>query len=338
MAKTTATNTATTMVTTMNKSKCKCPFVQIPDDLVAAVATAVGLYCDPQSFVRLSRTCQRVHRIMSRPLLLTEIVRGRGVARDAYDITTLSQWAVFEEARQLGFLEENRVGFQFATMAFSTSDGSMGRIRKAQDILRKFQCVGVEVVLDGHCGLPAPAPIAPTFSHHRGLTVRGALLAPLHERLNSENMDNSDSDDNSHADSDDDIEDQDPWIVNAERIIDAERISVQAWGRRAAMAAAESDHHFSGLAKEGKGWVEITFRLEGRDGSILEIPSRPSFYQRLLPHNVNEMEIDEEDWWVDRDEEEEEEDEEAESSGNEMDNDEEDEAIGFLRYPVDGRG
>jgi hypothetical protein len=65
--------------------------------------------------------------------------------------------------------------------------------------------------------------------------------------------------------------------------------------------------------------VEVTFRLPGQDGSILELPSRPSFYDGIEPYN-NDMDVDDEDWWMERDQE----DEDAESMDDDIDADDDD--------------
>ena len=52
-----------------------------------------------------------------------------------------------------------------------------------------------------------------------------------------------------------------------------------------------------------QGWVEITFRLAGNDGTVLELPPKPTFYEGIEPYDDNRMDVDDEidDWWIDRD-------------------------------------
>jgi hypothetical protein len=43
------------------------------------------------------------------------------------------------------------------------------------------------------------------------------------------------------------------------------RITIRSWGKRLAEKASESQHPYGKKAREGRGWVEIFLRMEGRD-------------------------------------------------------------------------
>ena len=354
------------------------PFSSLPDDILAVVASAVGVYCDARSFVMLSRTNRRMNRIMitsqnspsqvvdqttstetdQRPdqrqrhqqqqqfspssKLLPEILHRRTIDTNVYKITNLRQWGLYERFQQSCLKKDNRVKFEFATMAISFRDRATRRnIQTTRKILQQFSSsrrssstsgrrdngdrtggdndntdaddgsnnndaeddaddtndaetlppAGVlQIVLDAHCGIPAPPPIAPQFSRHRGIVVRDAIVNhnnnddrrqerifnPFFHVYREDDDDDEDGDEDNdidddqneeNADDDDDGDDVDnEGDTNGEVVDDGEEgggqnhtsiveenhIIVRPWGRRVTTAAAQSDHRFSIQAREGK--------------------------------------------------------------------------------------
>lgn len=63
-------------------------------------------------------------------------------------------------------------------------------------------------------------------------------------------------------------------------LYDPSRVHVIGWGKRVAIRVAQSDNHpFGELAREGRGWVEVSFVLrDDNDRRTVVLPPRHKFY------------------------------------------------------------
>lgn len=232
--------------------------------------TSIVMWLDVEDFVQFQncnhQTCRRLKESMPayiRQQTSNEIVR------------TLPQLALFLKLKKGGFLEENRIGFDYASTEIEMDDdddddcddnsenqedaigrairntkvkGSLERIYLISHLMIIFPSMTVRV--DAHSGTIAPSGIAESFSRTRGIAVRYKL-------------------ENCFVD-----------IYQGNEVDVADRITVQSWGRRAALeVAAQASHPFGDLARQGKGWVEIYVDLDG-----MQVPSRPSFYNGVSPY------------------------------------------------------
>jgi hypothetical protein len=221
-------------------------FDLLPDDLVISIGLWVAS-SGSNHFVRFQKTCHRLKSLLERQEVLDSAIKEKGAA--SYGVTTLEQLGLFEALAQFDFLEENRVGFDFASIETDHNDGkasgiqrSRTRVESIRHILKQFSNSSVKVA--AHCGIAAPPTIAHRFSRARGRVVM--------EELRDEEEDNDEGD-------------------NEEG-----RVELEAWGLFVAEAAAESDHPFGAHARTGKGWVDVFVRL-----GELELPPRPAYYEGL---------------------------------------------------------
>lgn len=142
---------------------------------------------------------------------------------------------------------ENRVGFQFASLAIGSEDGSDSTIAGSASLIErtaKFLVANeaVSVHIEGHVGISAPPEIAFEYSQARAMLVAediGARGVPCH------------------------------------------RISIAGWGYMAAQRALDSKHPNARAAQAGYGWAEIFLRSEDESGHVLEMPVRPDYYLAL---------------------------------------------------------
>jgi hypothetical protein len=168
-----------------------------------------------------------------------------------------------------GFGRDNRIGFDYASVTIDPNDGSRPRIDAVARIFKRFPFVHLQI--DAHCGNAAPIGIAPQFSRLRATVVRQSIdrailgLLPIYD------------DDHHHH-----------YDIDRDRLdvlghgYDGSRVSSCGWGRTVAAAAARSEHPllFVETARDGKGWVDIFFRIPTCDDGdeFLELPSRPDYY------------------------------------------------------------
>lgn len=310
-----------------------CCLDLLPDDLVVLLGLSVTRYGGAHDLVRFQRTCKRTHALLSDQFnsFVTAVAHERASSgvwpqTTCNAIKTLEQLAVFEKADHIGMLEENRIGFGFASTEIAQDNGQYddddddedgilpgraiicgSRTRLATVARLKAQFPTLRVTLEAHCGTSAPGGIAPRFSRTRGDVVKDALTLlvrnPTYLNSDSDVDDSEESDEDismtsndgedtteservyestasnrlSHSDSssaeevdsiaDDDGDELDEWIV------------VNAWGRRISNAATTSSHRYGGIARQGRGWVEIYLNM-----GELEIPSHPAFYEGFEPY------------------------------------------------------
>lgn len=237
----------------------------LPPELMVSIS----MWLDVEDFVGFQHCNQRTCSLLKESI--PAYIRQR-TSNDS--VRTLPQLALFRNLEKGGFLEENRIGFDYASteIAFDDSDdesvdssengedsresalrrakvrGSIERVYLISRMMTIFPSMTAR--LDAHCGTIAPSGIAESFSRTRGVAVQHALEACFDDIYMGSEIDVSD------------------------------RISIQPWGRRAALAvAAEASHPFGNLARQGKGWVEVYVELDG-----MQVPSRPSFYDGLSPY------------------------------------------------------
>mmetsp|Transcript_11721 Transcript_11721/g.17963 ORF Transcript_11721/g.17963 Transcript_11721/m.17963 type:complete len:254 (-) Transcript_11721:1308-2069(-) len=77
-------------------------------------------------------------------------------------------------------------------------------------------------------------------------------------------------------------------------LYDPSRVHVIGWGKRIASRVAQSDNHpFGELAREGRGWVEVSFVLRNDDDRrTIVLPPRHKFYN---PSNATAAAADDDD-------------------------------------------
>ena len=215
----------------------------LPDDILIVLGCWVANH-DIHSLVMLQRTCQRFHRILSEPENLTKITQERNAPDFASTLGELNFYVALEDA---GLIQENRIGFDFASLDIESDEGSKdsdlkgstSRIRTIRRLLGRFwEC---SVTLDAHCGTLAPSLIAPGFSQARGMVVCEAILGEHFDETSDE------------------------------------RVVLNSWGRRVTDVARLSSHRFGDLARQGKGWVEIYVKL-----GDLELPLRPDYWDGIV--------------------------------------------------------
>jgi hypothetical protein len=234
------------------------PFDVLTDDAVVTVGQWVGA-TGAANLARLQKTCRRLASLLGQPALLRDVVKDRSVA---YKITSLEQLAFWEAVEEAGLMEENRIGFDLASLAIDSSaqhathaddiQDSMARIFAVRRIAHRFP--ETRILIEAHTGTIAPPYIGVYFSRSRGEAVGLALL----------------------------------WQQEDGAFhLDTTRMHVTGWGIRISQAAARDLLHPHGaLARRGKGWAEI-YLVHGR--ADLQLPSRPDFYQGVVPPGVGEI-------------------------------------------------
>ena len=186
------------------------------------------------------------------------------------DITTLKQLLIYETICDAGFGNDNRIGFDFASTEINRNDGSRQRIDQIAKIYKRFPAVHLQI--DAHCGIAAPIGIAPRFSRLRGIVVRETIArAILGLPIDDVAAEEDDSRTGIRYDYDN-------------------RVLTHGWGRTLAAAAARSEHPFNETARDGKGWVDIFFRIPTDDNEFLELPSRPDYYNGISGQDIEREE------------------------------------------------
>jgi hypothetical protein len=225
-------------------SQIKC-FDLLPDEMVVEIGSWLASY-EIKNFVQFQRTCHRMRSLLGQREVISGIVKDRELSPD--EITTLEHLALYEYMDQEDLLQENRIGFDYASTEIDDDDGeasgvkgSWTRINSVQTLLSRFK--GSVAIVDSHCGTMGPRGVAPRFSQIRGMEVCSAL---------------------SEQDGDDDDSDLD------------DRLTLNSWGRQVSDVVYRSTHRYGDLAREGKGWVEIYLQL-----GDLELPQRPGYYHGL---------------------------------------------------------
>lgn len=239
----------------------------LPNELLVRIGASVAKLFDLRDYISLSMVSKRwKHLLVDSKTTVAEIIRIRLLRLRSNEdgvvaIRTLQQLNVYETIRKQPFcVAENRVHFDFADLNVEDK-ASIDLIENVRTILKTHKTVSV--ILEAHCGTPAPAEIAWEYSHYRGRVVSAAIVRgtkclpfPLSQTDNDELL----------------------AIYDSDNLLD--RIHIRAWGKMITQAASQSKHPYGELARKGRGWVEIFLRLDDPENgeTILELPSRPEFY------------------------------------------------------------
>lgn len=238
--------------------------ILLPPEMIVSIS----MFLDVEEFVNFQKCNQQTHRLLKESIPV--YIRQRTL-NDA--VGTLPQLSLLLKLKEKGFLEENRIGFDYASTDIALDSNnddehdnseneedsierhiqrtkvrnSIERIHLISHMMAKFPSLVVRV--EAHAGTIAPSGISESFSRTRGLAVRYALENCFDDLYTGNEIDVTD------------------------------RIHMQAWGRRISAVAAQMTHPFGDLARQGKGWVDIFVELDG-----MQVPPRPSFYNGLTPY------------------------------------------------------
>ena len=277
-------------------------FSMLPDEILVTIGTSVARVCGIQDFVYLSMASKRLKKLLvDSEATVSEVIRIRSSRIDAtasamllpssspssswpIGIHTLEQLRFYESVvgqHHHNLLEENRVHFEFAELEIDSS--SIDLIETVQRLLQKHP--SASVVLDAHCGTPAPSEIAWLYSHYRGNVVYEAIVAAVNPCITTTMSFDVTATTTATAASS-----TTTTATTAKMVPDLhDRIRVRAWGKTVSEQASRSQHPFGERARDGRGWVEVFLRMEGNNDSnnggpqdrVLELPPRPGFYQTV---------------------------------------------------------
>ena len=225
----------------------------LDDDTLALLIEYAGKLHGPRAAARFGMTCKRLRTLLDarrviagRTRCLQRTLKAPLTKFGGVDqIKTLENLDVFESWTETRLNYDNRIPFDYASVELD--DGAREIVESVRGFLKKHKSVNVR--LDSHCGTIAPDEVASSFSQERGLAVHTSI-----------------------CESDDDQE-----IAR----IDRSRVLAIAWGKRISEKVASLDgHQFAELAREGKGWVEVSFLLlpSGEDDETISLPPRPQYY------------------------------------------------------------
>lgn len=242
-------------------------FDSLPDDALLAIASWVAA-TGVANVARCLKVNRRLRSVLSQPTFLQQIFRSTSNNDLPEAVQSLEHLALWETVQEANLFEENRIGFDYASVDISPDESqgfhredilySQQRLGQVGQILRRFPNAFCRVV--SHCGTGAPLGIAEPFSVARGMSVVNTLLSMI--------MSNA-----SGSDEEDFLE---HYYNHPNDLATTEqRIFLTPWGRQIAEIARESQHRYARVARRGKGWVEI-YICHGED---LEMPARPDFYQ-----------------------------------------------------------
>jgi hypothetical protein len=254
----------------------------LPDETLVEIVH----WLPTKDIVQWTRTCRRTQALLQTPTMVSQVQQARHLPSS---LSIWEQLAWYEQMQEFGLLNENRIGFEMASMDIlddsscrsedddeeededgEEEDGAsviranLQRISKVRRLLQTFP--RLQVTVDSHCGTFGPLGIAGRFSRARGMVVVDELTR----------YGNNTTHEDAAADGDARMKD----------FGGRSRVTLNAWGRRIADNAAMggSTHPHTALAKKGKGWVEIFLVLDG-----IELPSRPDYYKGFVAvnHEVN---------------------------------------------------
>jgi hypothetical protein len=262
--------------------KMVSPFDLLNDDDATKVGEHVGKLCGPQAYIRLAQTGKRFQRLLLPGHTTSKDEKKRNVIDNVINARTKcifrpdepslfpapSDWTdEIHTLQQLALFELwycNRFRRDnricFDFANIQVQNEHWEIITEIQAIMDSFPAVTVR--LDALCGTDAPAGIAVSFSQYRGNAVRNAICQ------------------------------------NAERPYH-DRVNVVPWGKAISRRVAASDHPFKDTARSGRGWVEVSFQLEGdKEGQMLLLPPQPSYYSMQLATS-DDSSSDSENWDTD---------------------------------------
>ena len=248
-------------------------FDRLPDDALETIGSWVAA-TGAENLARCLKVNRRFRSVLG--ARCSNLVRQQ--SHQYPNVETLEQLALWEAVGKIGLWEENRIGFDYASVDIARNNprhrheddilDSQERVEQVAKLLKRFPNCFLRI--EAHCGTGAPWGIAERFSVARGMSVVRAFLELLREDIEEE-------------DAEEYFEDRDLVIVE-------ERLHMTTWGRRIAEIAETSSDHYGRVARLGKGWVELYIC----HGDNLEMPTRPDFYEGLMP-NTEELETDDDD-------------------------------------------
>ena len=237
--------------------------LDLPDEVLVNIATQLPL----TDFVHLQRTNKKLWEHLSQLAVFQRLLKVRSIASPYSEmLPSLEHLHLFEQIQLAGLLDDNRIGFELGSTDIFTDDfdgdrsatdikGSEARIDATKRLLRTNP--KLLLMIDAHSGTAAPThDVAGEFSVFRG----GIVIEEFSEFISD--------------------------------TAESTRVAMRAWGKRAAEAAANSDHKYAATAKEGKGWVELKIGLHNDPN--FQVPVHPDYYDGLEPEEFEWAEDEDE--------------------------------------------
>ena len=276
----------------------------LPDAILVRIGTSVAELCGLEDFLSLSLTSKHFYGLlMDSKETISEVIRVKTIKGEessankiwlpSYSLRplrlrTLKQLALYESLKKLNLLSENRL----CTSPNLQRDKRVHFIYPDLEICRLEICRNDEhdqiincnilihairnllethpnlhVILDSHCGTRTPAKSAWLYSHVRGRVVQEALMTAVNPVV-----------------ADQAIRKNLPTRKKNKREKDLhKRISMRAWGTMVSKIVSGCEEHpYQFIAQEGKGWIEIYFRIDDPETAFpLVLPPRPSYYNKV---------------------------------------------------------
>ena len=267
----------------------------LPDAILVNIGISVAELCGLQDFVSFSLTSKHFYGLlMNSKETISEIIHIETESNETPSTTdnnpwlpsfslrplrlrTLKQLALYESLKKLNLLSENRlctspnlqrdnrVRFDYSDLEICQSDH--GRINcdilihRIRNLLELHP--NLHVILDSHSGTGTPAKSAWLYSHVRGCIVQEALVMGVNPVA-----------------ADQAVRKNVPTNKNPNIL---KRVHMRAWGTTVPKIVAEFDEHpYQPLAREGKGWIEIYFRIQDPEREFpLVLPPRPKYYNKV---------------------------------------------------------
>lgn len=141
----------------------------LPDESLIDIARWLPSAKDISNYANACRRLRSVVR--ENPATLRTILRDRGIV---YNVRSLEHLNWYEAIEASGLLQENRIGFTFASTDIDADDqgqikNSTTRLEVITDLLRRFPTAHISI--DAHCGTMSPYDISHGFSRIRGISV-----------------------------------------------------------------------------------------------------------------------------------------------------------------------
>ncbi len=278
----------------------------LPDAILVRIGISVAELCGLGDFRSLSLTSKHFYGLLmdsKETVTISEIIRIRTIEEEessnnkiwlpSYSLRplrlrTLQQLALYESLKKLNLLSENRlctspnlqrdnrVHFMYPDLEICRKQEN-DRIVSCNILIHAIRNLleihpNLHVILDSHCGTRTPARSAWLYSHVRGRVVQEALLAGVNPVVADQAIRK-----NHHH----------PTRKNPKSKTDLlllqKRISMRAWGTMVSkIVSGFEEHPYQSLAQEGKGWVEIYFRIDDPETEFpLVLPPRPRYYNKV---------------------------------------------------------
>lgn len=227
------------------------PFDLLNHDMVVTIGEHLGQLCGPTEYVRFAQTARRFQRLFMPGPFASEDYNRNVVA----NVICARAQGIFQSSEPTLFPPSNDWKVALPTLQHLSSFESWCDSRFCRDSRFCFEFANiaflsdhmkliseilkimdqyptVTVRLDAHCGIASPDGIAGRFSQHRGDAVRHAIY------------------------------------TGSNHLYDG-GLTVVPWGKRITTLAASCNHPFSEVAREGRGWVEVSFQMDGTSADQL---------------------------------------------------------------------